>query len=261
MLNYLKELYKYRELLVQMALREIKARYKQTVLGIGWAILRPVITMVVFTVIFSGWIKLPSEGVPYPIFSYSALLFWTFFATSVQFGADSVINQANLVNKIYFPREVLPISSVMAAFVDFLVAAIVFVGMMFYYKVLPNKYALYLFLLVPIQLILTFGVIFFLSAVNVHFRDIRHGVPFLVQIWMYASPIVYSLSSVPEYLRNIYVLANPMAALIDSYRRVILHGLPPEGKYLIFATATSMVLLVFAYLFFKKMERSFADVI
>jgi lipopolysaccharide transport system permease protein len=261
MYSNLRKLFEYRELLFQMAWREIQSRYKQTILGIGWAVFRPLITMVVFTVIFSKWINIPSEGVPYPIFSYSALLFWTFFATAIQFGSDSVVSQANLVRKIYFPREVLPISSILSAFVDFLVAGVIFIGMMFYYKTCPNKYMAYLLVLLPIQVMFTLGVVFLLSALNVHFRDIRHGVPFLVQVWMYVTPIVYSFNSVPEKYRTAYVVLNPMAVLIDSYRRVILHAQAPIIKYALLAAFSSLALMVFSYIIFKKMEKNFADVI
>jgi lipopolysaccharide transport system permease protein len=217
--------------------------------------------MVVFTVIFGRFIKVSSEGIPYPIFSYSAILFWTFFATSLSTGSNSVVMQANLVRKIYFPREVIPMASVIAAFVDFCIASFVFLGLMIFYKVKISISLLFLFPMILLQIMFTFGVVFFFSSINVYYRDIRHGVPFLVRIWMYACPIVYSLSVVPEKYRVAYVTINPMAAFIDGYRTVILHAKSPVFSHLALAGSMSVAIFILAYLLFKRMERSFADVI
>lgn len=261
MINYLKELYKFRELLIALVVREVKVRYKQSVLGITWAILQPVLMMVVFTVIFGKFVKVSSEGAPYPIFSYSALFFWTFFATSLSNGANSVINHSDLVRKIYFPREIMPMSAVFAAFVDFCIAGAVFLALIIYYKVQVNINFLFILLMVPLQIMFTIGVVFFLSSINVYYRDIRHAVPFLVQIWMYATPIVYSMSAVPKKLQLPYVIINPMAGLIDGYRAVILHGKPPTLNYLGITGLITLALFIFSYVFFKKLEKNFADVI
>lgn len=261
MLDHIRELYKYRELLISLALREIKVRYKQSVLGITWAIIQPVAMMVVFTVIFGRFVKVSTEGIPYPIFSYSAILFWAFFATSLSTGSNSVVNQANLVRKIYFPREVMPMASVIAAFVDFCLAWVVFLGLMIFYKVKIGLSLLFLFLMIPLQIMFTFGVVFLLSSINVYYRDIRHSVPFLVQIWMYGTPIVYSLSAVPEKYRAAYVTINPMAALIDGYRAIILHAKSPTFSHLAIAGSISVAIFILSYLFFKRIERNFADVI
>lgn len=261
MKNHLKELYKFRELLGALVVREIKVRYKQSILGVAWAVIQPIAMMVVFSIIFGKFIKVSSEGVPYPIFSFSALLFWTFFATSLSTGSNSVINQANLVRKIYFPREVLPMAAVIAAFVDFCIAGIIFLGMMIYYKMGMNINFLYILVMVPLQIMFTFAVVFFFSAINVYFRDIRHAVPFLVQIWMYGTPIVYSMSVVPENLQLPYVILNPMAGLIDGYRAIILHGSPPSMIHLSVIGLITLILFVLSYLFFKKLEQNFADVI
>lgn len=261
MLAHIKELMKYRELLFALAIREIQIRYKQTLFGIGWAVIQPVAMMIIFTVIFSKFLHLPSEGIPYPIFSYSALIFWTFFSTSLSFGPDAMIRMSDTIRKIYFPREIIPLSTIFASLIDMLIAFVVFAGMMIYYKISLSPKLMLIPVLVVIQLIFTIGVVFFLSALNVHYRDIRHGIPFLAQIWMYATPIVYSMDAVPKHLRIWYVLVNPMAGLIDGYRKIILHRQLPDALYLVAALAISLIFITISYGLFKKMEGSFADVI
>lgn len=261
MKSYLVELIKYRELLFSFAIREIKIRYKQTLFGIGWAVIQPFAMMVIFTVIFSRFLHFESEGYPYPIFSYSALLFWTFFASSISFGPDAMIRMAELIRKIYFPREIIPVAAVFAAFIDMLIASLIFFVMMLAYEVPFSWYLLYIPLLVLIQIFFTIGVVFILGALNVFYRDIRHGIPFLIQLWMYATPIVFSMDKVPEKFRHIYVGINPMAGLIDSYRKVILHQLPPDMTYLATIVPVSVVILVIALRFFKRVEGNFSDVI
>ncbi len=258
--NLLKELYSYRELLWMWALREIKVRYKQSVLGAVWAILQPLVLMSLFTLVFSYFTRVPTDGLPYPIFSYTALLPWTFLATSVTFAVPSLINNMNLVTKIYFPREILPLASVIVALIDFFIASLVFLGLLILYQVPLQFSFLWVPILLAIQVALTLGIVFFLSALSVRYRDIRFVVPLGLQIWMYASPIIYPASLVPERLRAIYML-NPMAGLIDSYRSVVLQNAMPRVQYLTTSAFISAVLLVAGYAYFKQSEIEFADVI
>lgn len=258
MIRHLRMLYGYRELLWEWTRRDIKVRYKQSVLGAVWAILQPLALMVIFVVIFSWFIKVPSDGVPYPVFSYCGLLPWTFLAASIGFGVPSVVGNMNLVTKIYFPREVLPISAVAACFVDFLVASTVFGGMLVVYR-MPVTWALVSVpVLLLIQVVLTFGLVLFASAVNVFYRDIRFVVPLAVQLWMYASPVIYPVSMVPTWILPLYML-NPMAGLIDGYRRAILHGQAPQWGYVGWSAAASLLIFWAGYAYFKRAERRFAD--
>ena len=260
MLSHFRELLRYRELLLAWTRREIKVRYKQSVLGVAWAILQPFSMMVIFTVIFSFFVKIPTDGVPYPIFAYSALLPWTFFASSLSFAVPSLVNNMNLVTKIYFPREIFPLAAIIASFVDFLVASVIFIGMMIFYRVPLSLTLLLVPLIVLIQIILTVGVVLFASALNVFYRDVRFVIPLGVQLWMYATPIIYPLSLVPERLKPFYML-NPMVGVIDSYRKVILSGQWPDFSSLGLAAAISVALFLGAYWYFKNAEMEFADVI
>lgn len=250
----------YRYLLWMWTLREIKVRYKQSILGGAWAVLQPLSLMIIFTIVFSLFARLPTGGVPYPVFSYTALLPWTFLATSIAFAVPSLVNNMNLVTKAHFPREILPLAVIGAAFVDFAIAAIIFVPMMLIYRIPVHSTLIWVPLLVLTQIVLTFGVVLIGSAVNVFFRDIRFIVPLAIQLWMYASPVIYPVSVVPEELRTLYML-NPMAGLLTSYRRVILHGLPPSPQDLGIAAVIAGFLCIVGYWFFKRVERQFADII
>lgn len=258
--RHLTKLYEYRELLLTFAWRDIKVRYKQSFLGAAWAILQPFSLMVIFTFVFSKFARVPSDGIPYPIFSYCALLPWTFFSTSLTTAIPSLISNMNLVTKIYFPREIFPLSAVIARFFDFLVASTIFVGMLIYYEVSLTFHMLWLPLIIVIQVFITLGVAFFASALNVFYRDVRHVIPLLVQIWMYLTPIIYPISLVPEKFRGIYML-NPMAGIIDSYRQIILQQQSPNFHYLIPSVIVGALLIFFGYTFFKAKEMKFADVI
>ncbi len=260
MIANLRVLYQYRTLLWMWMKRDIKVRYKQTILGGAWAILQPLSLMVIFSVVFSYFVKIPTEGIPYPIFSYSALLPWTFFANSIAFAVPSLINNMNLVTKIYFPREIFPIAAIGASFVDFLVASIVFVGMLVFYGVPLHWTLFWVPLLLMVQIMLTLGVTLLASAVNVFYRDIRFVVPLAIQLWMYATPIIYPVTLVPERLRPFYML-NPMASIVDSYRRVILQGQAPAWGYLGIGTLVALITLITGYLYFKRSEGVFADII
>lgn len=258
--RHFRELWLYRGLLLMWSAREIKIRYKQSVLGAAWAVLQPLTLMVVFSCVFSYFTRVPTDGVPYPLFSYTALLPWTFLANSVGFAAPSMINNVNLVCKVYFPREILPAGTVAAAFADFLVASSVFSLMLLYYGVRVTASILWLPLLVAIQIALTLGTVFFLSALSVKYRDIRFVVPLGLQIWMFASPIIYPASIVPARFEAVYLL-NPMAGLIEGYRAIVIHGRPPDWQALAVCAAVSVVAMVAGYFYFKRAESSFADLI
>lgn len=256
----LREIIRFRELLGQITLREIKVRYKQTVLGVLWAVLQPFSLMVVFTLFFGRFAKISSEGVPYPIFYYSALLPWQLFSSSLSFSIPSLVNNRPLLTKIYFPREIFPLSSILAAFIDFGIGWIIFLGMMVFYHINFTLNIFWVFPLLFIQTVFTLGVCFFASALNVYYRDVRYALPLLIQLWLFASPVIYPLSLVPEKLRTWYLL-NPLAGIIENYRRVIIKGLGPEP----FSFTLSMVLSVSAfflgYYYFKHIEDTFADVV
>ncbi len=260
MLNHLKELFVFNELLLALTKREIKIRYKQTSLGAAWAILQPLSLMVIFTLVFSFFLNVDSLGVPYPIFSYSALLPWTIFATSMSFGTLSIINNGSLVSKVYFPREVLPLASLGAAFLDFVVSGVIFLGFMFWFKTPLTFQVIWVVPVILLEIVFVCAVLFFLSALVVLWRDLKFIVPLAVQIWMYTTPIIYPVSTVPENLRGLYML-NPMAVVIDSFRRVTIMGKPPILSEFGVAIAISVVLFLAGYAFFKSKEKVFADII
>ena len=256
----LREVWRYRGLLYVLSLREIQIRYKQSVLGVAWAVLQPLIMMLMFTLIFSVLLKVPSEGVPYPIFSYSALLFWTFFATSLNNAIPSLEANAGLIKKIYFPREFFPMSSVFAAIFDLGIAALIFLGMMFYYHVHFTLNILYVIPLLIVQTIFTMGMCFIFSALNAYYRDIKYALPLVIQLWMYLTPIIYPITLIPERFKTYYLL-NPMTGIIESYRDVLVKGTAPQSLYIGVAAAGAVVLFIVGYLYFKRIEMTFADVL
>ncbi|MEZ4593085.1 MAG: ABC transporter permease [Chloroflexota bacterium] len=242
--------------------REIRVRYKQSVLGAAWAILQPLAQMVILTFVFSRIARIETD-VPYPIFSYTALLPWTLFHTAISFGVNSLINNMNLVTKTYFPREVLPLGIIGAALFDFLISSTIFVLMMMYYRVPVTAQLLWIPLLLLIQIFLMLGVMLLGSALTVFFRDVRFVVPLGLQLWMYATPVIYPLKLVEEnipQLRTVYAL-NPMVGIVESYRNVILRGVPPNFTDLGMATAVSILLFIVAYIVFKRLEVLFNDLI
>ena len=255
----IQELYKFRGLLWVWSLREIRVRYKQSILGGIWAILQPLSTMLIFTLIFGVIVKVPTDGIPYPIFFYSALLPWTFFSSSISFAVPSLINNLNLVTKIYFPREILPIGSIIAAFIDFIVASLLYFILLIIYQVPIKMSLLWLPILLAMQILLTLGISFLGAALIVSYRDIRFIIPLGLQLWMYLTPVVYPLSIVPDRFRFLYML-NPMAGIIDSYRRILL-GMMPQWEYLVFEIAIIVSLFIFGYFYFKRKEAFFADII
>jgi lipopolysaccharide transport system permease protein len=254
------ELWRYRELIYFLTWRDIKVRYKQAVLGIAWALLQPVLTVLIFTVVFGVLLQTPSQGLPYPLFAISALLPWQLFANALQRSSISLVGNANLITKIYFPRLAIPLSSVMAALVDFGVSFIVLIGMMVYYRYLPGWNLLWLPVIILFALLTALAVGLWLSAINVQYRDVQHMVPFIVQVWMYASPIVYPIEIIPAGIwRTLYGL-NPMVGVIQSYRWALLGGDQPDATMLI-SIVVVIVLLVSGVYYFRRMEKTFADIV
>ena len=256
----LRELWTYRELLYFFVWRDVKIRYKQTAIGAAWAVLQPLLTMLVFSLFFGRLAKLPSNGLPYPIFYYCALLPWSYFATALQNATNVVVEQQRLITKIYFPRLVLPVSAVLSGLVDFAVAFGLLIVLMLYYHIAPGRAVLLLpgFLLLALVTALAFGL--WLSALNAIYRDVRYVVPFLIQLWMFASPVVYSTSLVPLSWRWIYGL-NPMAGVIEGFRwSLTRQGLPPGPLFA--ASACGVVLVLAGGLFyFRRMEGTVADIV
>jgi lipopolysaccharide transport system permease protein len=256
-----KELWAYRELFGFMVWRDVSVRYKQSILGILWALVTPFVTMLIFTIIFGKLAKIPTDGIPYPIFSYAGLLPWLFFSQSLQRATLSMVAERNLLTKIYFPRLIVPMAATLAPLVDLLVASSVLLAMMFYYGFVPTPHSLYL---LPLCVLWTWvtavGVGTWLSALNVYFRDVGQIIPFLVQVWLYASPVVYPASLVPASFQWLYAI-NPMTGVIEGFRWALFaHGDPP-GPLVLLSLSVSAVLFVTGGLFFKRMERSFADVV
>lgn len=259
-LRSLRELAAYRELLWNVTLREIKVRYKQTLLGTAWAILQPLSFMVLFTVFFSYLIRVPSEGVPYPLFTLTALLPWMFFATSLSFAIPSLVGNADLIRKVYFPREIFPLASVLAALLDFAIACLPFAGMVLYYRVPLTSQALYVIPLLGVQIVFTVGLALFFSALAAHYRDVKHALPLAIQLWMFATPIIYPISLIPERFKTIFLL-NPMAGVIDGYRRVLLHGSAPDLRAAGLAAFVAVLAFWGGVRYFKQVEARLADVI
>jgi homopolymeric O-antigen transport system permease protein len=258
LLASLAKLAQYKDLVWTLCVHRVKVRYKQSVLGVFWAILQPLSVMLIFTFVFSLIAKMPSEGAPYAIFAYTALLPWNYFSSGVSNATTSLTSHAQFVTKVYFPREILPITYVAAALFDFAVASSLLAGLMIYYHVPLTINALYA---VPIILVLscfTLAMSFFFSATQVRFRDIGVAVPLLLQVWLFATPVIYPLSAVPARLRPFYEL-NPMVGVIENFRQVMLRGAAPEIDSLLISAAVSLVLLVFSYLYFKRIEATMAD--
>lgn len=257
----LRDLWIYRELVYFMTWRDLKVRYKQTLLGASWAILRPVLTMVVFSIFFGNLAKVPSDGIPYPIFSYSGLLPWELFATALTVASRSLVQNSNMITKIYFPRIILPLSSILAGVVDFLIAFVILIGMMLFYHIYPSTaiWTLPFFLL--LTLITALGVGLWLSALNVLYRDVGYVTPFLSQFWMYITPIAYGASLVPEKWRLLYAL-NPMVGVVNGFRWALLgSSQTAPDQSLIISVVVSLVLLISGLYYFRRMERIFADMV
>jgi lipopolysaccharide transport system permease protein len=255
---HLRSLWEYRELLYFLVWRDIKVRYKQTALGAAWAIIQPVFTMVVFAVFFGRLAKMPSDGIPYPIFAYAALVPWTFFAHALSQASTSVVASANLITKVYFPRLVIPLASVLSGVLDFLLAFGVLIGLMLYYGIgLSARLLLFPFFLL-LAMAAALAVALWLSALNVEYRDVRYAVPFLTQFWLFATPVAYPSSLLSEPWRTIYGL-NPMAGVVEGFRWALVGVNPGPGPMVIASTVACLILLVGGAYYFRRMERTFAD--
>jgi len=256
----LRELWDYRELVYFLVWRDIKVRYKQTVLGVAWALLQPLLTMLVFSIFFGRLARIPSDGVPYPIFAFAALVPWTFFSTGLTLSSSSLVGSANLIRKVYFPRLAIPLATILSGLVDLLVASALLLVMMLLYHIVPTWRVLSLPLFLALLLGVSLGAGFWLSALNVQYRDVRYVVPFLTQFWMFATPIAYPSSLVHGVWRSLYAV-NPLVSVVEGFRWALLGSPGPTASTLIVSSFSTFILLTTGALYFRKMEQSFADVV
>jgi len=256
----LRELWQYNELLYFLVWKEVKVRYKQTIIGGAWAIIQPLLTMVIFTIIFGRLAKIPSDGMPYPVFTYTALLPWMLFAQALTRSGGSLVSNANLITKVYFPRLLVPLSAALAPIVDFIVSFLILLGMLAWYGIPPTLGILALPFFVALTLVTAISVNLWLAPINVKYRDVAHTLPFLSQIWMYASPVVYPLSMIPEKWQFLYSI-NPMVGVIEGFRWALLGKQSPNFMAMAISVIVVMALFLGGILYFKKMEQTFADVI
>ncbi|MEM7029134.1 MAG: ABC transporter permease [Chloroflexota bacterium] len=256
----LQELWAYRELLYFLVWRDIKVRYKQTVLGAAWAIIQPVFTMVIFSLFFGRLGKLPSDGLPYPIFAYAALVPWQFFANGLSQAANSLVSDARLISKVYFPRLAIPISTVLSGIVDFILAFFILLGMMAAYDIWPTWNAIWLPFFLLLALTTSLGVGLWLAAMNVQFRDVRYTVPFLAQSWLFATPIAYPSSLLSEPWRTLYGL-NPMVGVVEGFRWALLNTDTAPGPIVLVSSVVAIGLLISGAYYFRRMEKTFADLV
>ena len=260
LLRELRGLWQYRDLFYTLTVHRIKVRYKQSVLGLAWAILQPLSLMLIYTVIFSVIARVPSEGVPYAVFAYAALLPWTFFSSALTNATTGLVNHSALVTKVYFAREILPLTYVSAALFDFCVASFFLVALFVYYDVSLTVYALWAIPILALLTMLVTALSLVFSVIQVRFRDVGVAMPLLLQVWMFASPVVYPLSAVPQRWRGLYAL-NPMVGVIENFRRAVLQGVEPDFYSLGVSAVIAVVVLPIAYLYFKKVEATMADII
>ncbi|MBP7689383.1 MAG: ABC transporter permease [Thermoflexales bacterium] len=256
----LKEIWSYRELLYFLVWRDVKVRYKQTALGAAWAIIQPFFTMIVFSLFFGGLAKVPSDGVPYPIFSFTALVPWTFFANGLSLAANSLVSSSQLVSKVYFPRLIVPSATVLSGLIDFALAFVVLIGMMLVYGIVPTARIVFLPIFLLLALIASLGAGLWLSAINVQFRDVKYVVPFLTQFWLFITPIAYASSLLSEPWRTLYGL-NPMAGVVEGFRWALLNTNTDPSGITIMSGVASVVMLITGAFYFRRMERTFADVV
>jgi lipopolysaccharide transport system permease protein len=257
----LKEFWQYRELLYFLVWRDIKVRYKQTALGAAWAIMQPVFTMLVFSLFFGRLARIPSDGIPYPLFSFAALVPWTFFANGLTQSADSLVGSANLLKKVYFPRLAIPVAAVLSSIVDFALAFVVLLGLMMgYYHIWPTAAVMWLPFLFILAIVTALGVGLWLSALNVQFRDVRYVLPFLVQFWMFATPIAYPSSLLSEQWRIVYGL-NPMVGVVEGFRWALLGSGTAPGPMIAVSSCAAVTILVGGAYYFRRMEKTFADLV
>ncbi len=256
----LKEVWAYRELLYFLVWRDIKVRYKQTVLGVAWAVLQPVMTMVIFSFIFGSLANLPSDGIPYPIFTFTALLPWQLFSQSLAQSTSSLVTSKNLITKIYFPRLVIPVASPLSSLVDFFISLVVLVGLMIFYRIELTPRIIFLPFMIAFAVLTSLSVSLWLSSLNVRYRDIQHTIPFIIQFWQYATPIAYSISIIPEEWRMLYGL-NPMVGVVEGFRWALLGKSVDLGFPFYLSILIVVILFIGGLISFKKMEDTFADII
>jgi lipopolysaccharide transport system permease protein len=258
--EWIKEFWNYRELFFFFVWRDIKVKYKQTVLGATWAIIQPFFTMIVFTVFFGKFAKMPSEGVPYPVFSYSALVPWTYFSTAVSSSGNSLVGNKNLLTKVYFPRIAIPASSALSGLLDFFIASIILFGIMLFYDIsLTWKLVFWPVLVVPLVfLALGLGTIF--SSLNVRFRDIKYTIPFIIQLLLFITPIIYPITLLPEKYR-ILAAINPLTGIIEAFRSTVLPGKEMDIILLLFSITISLLIFFIGMIFFRNTEKEFADIV
>lgn len=254
------DIWKYRELLFFLTWRELKVRYQQTLLGAAWAIIQPLMQMIVFTFIFGGIARMSSEGIPYPIFSYTALLPWGLFAKSLTDAGRSMVMNRNMITKIYFPRLIIPISSVFSGLVDFAIAFVILLGLMVYYHITPTRAILLLPAFMLLAIVAALGVGLWLSAMNVQYRDVGHVLPFLTQFWMFVTPVIYPASRIPAKWQLLYSL-NPMTGVVEGFRWALLGTSGAPTSMMAVSAAISVILLIGGLFYFRRMERTFADMI
>ena len=256
----LASLWEFREILYFLVWRDIKLRYKQTAIGAAWAILQPLATMAIFTVIFGHLAKIPSDGLPYAIFAFTGLLPWIYFSQAIARSGASVVSDANLIKKVYFPRLLIPIAAILSPLVDFLISFVFLLGMVAWFGIRPGWNIVTLPFFLALAMITALAAGLWLSALNVKYRDVGHTLPFLIQIWLYASPVAYSVTLIPEKWRLVYGL-NPMAGAIEGFRWALLHKERPALGVIVVSAAVVLALLIGGVMFFRRSERSFADVI
>jgi lipopolysaccharide transport system permease protein len=250
-----------RELLLALVERDLRVRYKQTILGVLWAVIPPLMLMVVFNIFFGRLAKMPSEGFPYPVFVYAGLLPWTYFSAVISASTTSITASHTIIAKVAFPREILPWVPIVGSGVDFLVSAVIFAGLLAFYGVGVAWTAIFVIPLLLLQIVFMASMSLLFAAFNVYFRDVRYLVPYALQLWLFTSPVIYSARTVPEWLRPFYLVLNPMATIIDGYRQVVLRQSLPDFGLIGVLAAITVGLLVIAYVIFKRAERHFVDVI
>jgi lipopolysaccharide transport system permease protein len=253
-----RELWAYRELLITLTMRDIRIRYKQTAIGVLWAVIQPVVTMVIFTLLFGRLARLPSDGLPYPVFVFTALLPWQLFARALTQGSTSMVTMGGMMGKVYFPRVIAPLSSVLSGVVDFVIAFAILIILMAWFGAWPGWQVVYAPVFILLALASAFSVSLWLSAVNTEYRDVQHALPFLTQIWMFLTPVIYPTSMIPDQWRWLYVL-NPMVSVVEGFRWTLVGGRTPDTDLLLVSTASVVVLLVSGLAYFGRFEKSFVD--
>jgi lipopolysaccharide transport system permease protein len=258
--QWLKETWEYRELFYFFVWRDIKVKYKQSLLGVGWAFIQPLFTMIIFTLFFGRFANVPSDGIPYPVFSYAALLPWTLFANSISLAANSLVSNAGMINKVYFPRMALPVGSVISGVLDFGIASVLLVALMIYYKIAFTSSLLLLPFVVAALLVLAMGMGMFLAALQVRYRDIKYALPFIVQLWLFVTPVIYPVTLIPDQFRP-FIALNPLAGIIDGFRACVFPSRSFDVPLIATSAAVTIAVFSMGVIYFRRTERWFADII